>query len=105
MGAGTEFLLLPKVPICPDKTNRHRFNYVLALLYTNWLGTHGRIFVVLMVKHQHGNHASATRIIGQQPGPAIGAQPCPSDEAASPVVAEPHSILIFHYHWQIHFAP
>jgi hypothetical protein len=42
---------------------------------------------VLIVERQHGNHASAVVVIGQQFGPAIVAQSGPLVEAASPVIA------------------
>jgi len=89
----------PTRPIAIDSIN------FFPLLCTNWLGAHGRIFVVLVVQRQHGNHASAVGIIGHQLGPASVAQSSPSDEAASPVVTEPHSILIFDYDWKMYFAP
>ncbi len=82
-GGGLPLLL--KVPICRDQSSGHRLNDFFALLCTDWLGAHGRIFVLLVVKHQHGDQASNVVVIGQQFVPAIVAQTGSPDEAASPV--------------------
>ena len=98
------FPVLPEVQICRYQPSRHSLGYFFTLLGTDRFGAHGRIFVVLVVEHQHRNHASAVVVIGQQLGPTIVPQSGPPDEPASPVIAVLLAILVSKQKGQIHFA-
>jgi hypothetical protein len=55
----------------------------------------GRVFIVLMVEHQYGDHGSGVILISSQCLPPIVTLAHSSQEAPSPVVAVCHAIFVF----------
>ena len=87
--------MLPETLIRPQKPSRHLHEDFFALLRADRLGAHFRVWVELVAEHHHRDQAPSVLLIVNQLCPAVVAQACAVHEAASPVVALHHAILVF----------
>src|SRR5713226_7764976 len=84
----------PEIPISCHEPSRHVQDDFFVLLWAHRLGAHLRVFIVLVAEHHHRDQASAVLLVVDKLGPTIVAHAHAPHEAASPVVAVRHAVLV-----------
>jgi len=63
VGTGTDLPMLPEIAIRPQQPSRHVHDDFFPLLWTDRLGAHLRVLVVLVAEHHHRDQASAVLLV------------------------------------------
>src|SRR5439155_25176773 len=88
----------PEVPVGAQYPGRHLHNDLFPLLRSNRPWPQFRIFIVLVVKHQHRKHASGLFLIDKKFCPSRAAHIYTAHEPARPVVAPANAIVVLEQH-------
>ena len=96
--------LFPEVLICLQQTSCHVNDHFFALLRADRLGAHLRVFAMLVMEHEYGNHAAAVLLIIDQLSPTVVPQERAPHEAVRPVIAVKHTVLVLQEDWSVDFA-
>src|SRR5450759_2495394 len=90
----TDLPMRPEIAVRPQQPSRHVHDDFFALLWADRLSAHLRVFVVLVVEHEHRNHASAALLVVDKLSPAVMAHAHAPHEPASPVVAVRQAVFV-----------
>ena len=85
--------MCPKVPVGSDNAGQHLHDDLLPFFRPNRPWPQFRIFVVLVVEHEHWNHPSALFLISKKLGPSRATHIHTAHEPARPVAALAHAIV------------